>query len=187
MGSRRVGQEVRVLGLPRSDPRRQRPMRRCGRPGHGVDGDSILRGRCGRRRDGWLRPGLWTIDDVGLLHRQRREPMLPSGCQVRQWRVHPSPPDGHSRGRQAASDERIGTGRRGPRLGAAQTQRHPRSETNPCIGTLLLPRRALSEVREPRATRYRHPRDLQHLRQRRPFGRSDPHVRLPRLDPHPTP
>ena len=51
-------------------------------------------------------------------------------------------------------------------------------------GTLLLPRRALSQVRQPRAPRHRHPRDLQGLHAGRPerAGRAD--VRLPRRDPH---
>ena len=49
---------------------------------------------------------------------------------------------------------------------------------------LLLPRRALSEVRQPGAARHRHARDLQRLHARRAERRAGPAVRLPRRDAH---
>jgi succinate dehydrogenase / fumarate reductase flavoprotein subunit len=93
----------------------------------GDDGDSsfpadaviVASGGCGLI----LRP----LDDVDGLHRQRGQPLLPRRRQVRQRRVHPSPSDRHSGRRQAATDERVGSRRRGPRVGAAQTAGLPRS------------------------------------------------------------
>ena len=46
-----------------------------------------------------------------------------AGGQVRQRRVHPGPPHGHPRRRQAAADQRERPRRRGPRVGAAASRR----------------------------------------------------------------
>ncbi len=97
------------------------PRRR--RPRHGLDGDPRLSRRRGRRGDGRLRFDLRSQHDERVLHRQCRESLFSGGCQIRQRRIHPGAPDGDSRQRQAAFDERIGSRRRGPRLGAPKTAR----------------------------------------------------------------
>ena len=51
-----------------------------------------------------------------------------------------------------------------------QDPRDPKTDSR--SRALLLPRRALPEVRQPRAARHRHARDLQRLRQRRAERRS---------------
>ena len=56
---------------------------------------------------GRLRADLRPLDDVDGLHRQRGQPLLSGRREVRQRRVHPGAPHGHSRRRQAAADERI--------------------------------------------------------------------------------
>ena len=87
----------------------------------------VVPGRRRDRRHGRLRADLRPLDHVDGLHRQRGQPLLPGGRQVRQRRVHPGPSDGHSGRRQAAADERIGPRRRGPRVGAAQAAGPARS------------------------------------------------------------
>ena len=149
------------------DARRQRRLPRLRRPGPGDDGNSRLPGRCRDRRLRRLRPDLRPLDDVDGLHRQRRQPLLSGRREIRQRRVHPGPSHGHARRRQAAADERKCPRRRGPRVGAAQAARPARSEADSRGRALLLPRRALSEIRQPRAARHRHPRDFQRLHRRR--------------------
>ncbi len=51
----------------------------------------------------------------------------------------------------------------GGRVWVPRKPQDPRSEANPRSRALLLPGRALSQVRQPGAARHRHPRDLQRL------------------------
>ena len=116
----RQGEEVRVLGFPGPDPRRQRRLPRRVAQDLVTMEIRAFPGRRGDRRHRRAGPDLRPLDDVDGLHRQRRQPLLSVGGEVRQRRVHPGPSHGHSRRRQAAADERIGPRRRGPRVGAAQ-------------------------------------------------------------------
>ena len=50
---------------------------------------------------------------------------VPGRRQVRQRRVHPGPPDGHPRRRQAAADERVGPRRRAAACGCRARRRTP--------------------------------------------------------------
>ena len=71
-----------------------------------------------------LRFDLRPQHDVHGLHRQRRQPLfLQPAPEVWQRRVHPGASHGHSRGRQAAFDERIRSRRRRPCLGPAHGRR----------------------------------------------------------------
>ena len=93
---------------------------------------------------------------------------LPGRRQVRQRRVHPGPSHRHPRRRQAAADERKSARGEGGRVWVPRKPQDPRDPQDDSRGrALLLPRRALSEVRQPRAARHRHARDLQRLHRRR--------------------
>ena len=74
----------------------------------------------------------------------------------------------------------------GGRVWVPRKPQDPRDPlTIPEARALLLPRRALSEVRQPRAARHRHARDFRHLRERRAERREGSAVRLSRPDAHP--
>ncbi len=164
--------------------RRQRRLPRRGRAGPGDDGNPRLSGRRRGHRLGRLRADLRPLDDVDGLHRQRRQPHVSGRREVRQCRVHPGASHGHSRCRQAAADERKRSRRRRPRVGAAQAARPTPREGDSRERALLLPRRALPEVRQPGAARHRHARDLQRLHARRAERREGSAVRLSRPDAH---
>ena len=121
----RAGHEVRVLGLPRPDPRRQGRLPRRGRPGPRQHGDPRLPGRCGDPRHRRLGVIFGQSTNSTICTGRPARAGLPGRREVRQRRVHPGPPDRHPRRRQAPADERERPRRRRPRLGAAQEGRHP--------------------------------------------------------------
>ena len=131
----------------------------------------------GHRR---VRHDLRPVDQLRGVQRKRGQPPLSGRRRVRQSRVRTGPPDGRPRGRQAAADQRERPRRGRAHLGPAQAARSPPAAGNPRNGPLLLPRRTLSEIRQSRPARHRHPRDLQRLHRRglERAGRS--HVRLSR-------
>ena len=94
--------------------------------------------------------------------------------------VHPTC---HSRRRQAAPHVRVGPRRRRPRLGSAHSRRQAPRQADPRVRALLLPRGVVSQVRQPRPARRRHPRHSQGRLRARPRHRRPAHG-LPRPHPH---
>ncbi len=125
LGSGRANPQVRIVGFPRAGARRAGPLPGLRRPGHDYDGNPGHSGRrpgAGHRR---LRADVRPIDQLDGLHGQRRQPHVPGRRPICQRRVHPGPPDGHSRGRQAAADQRKRPRRRRPAVGAPHAARSP--------------------------------------------------------------
>ena len=88
-------------------------------------GDPRLPGRRpdpGHRR---LRADLRPLDQLDGLQRQRGQPGVPGRRALRQRRVHPGPSHGHSRGRQAAADQRERRGE-GGRIWVPRKPQDPR-------------------------------------------------------------
>ncbi len=104
----------------------------------------------------------WAFDEFGGLHRLGAIRVVSAGRRLRQRRIHPGASDGDSRGRQAALDERIGSGRRRARLGPAKSGGEARAQEHSGSRAILFSGRVVSEVRKPCAARYRHAGDPPH-------------------------
>ena len=168
LGSRRQSHEVRILGFSWPDARRQRRLPRLRRPRPGDDGDSRLPGRCRRRS----RSG-----GCGLIYGRSTMSMACTGSAVSRAfqagakygnaefiQVHPTAVPGADKLRLMSESAR-GEGGRVWVPRKPQDPRDPQADSGE--RALLLPRRAVSEVRQPRAARHRHPRNFQRLHARR--------------------
>ncbi len=146
---------------PDRDPRRRR-----GGPGH--------RG---------LRQRLLPVDQRQGLQRHRHLAGAQARCLLRQSLLHPDPSDLHPAERgipvQAHADERV-VAERWPGLGAEAGGRRPVAGPDSRIGSGLLPRAPLPQLRQPRASRHRVARGEDGLR-RVPRCRAGGPRRLSRL------
>ncbi len=108
---------------------------------------------------------------------------LSARALLRQRRIHSGPSHVHSGRGQAAADVGVGARRRRTRLGSEDAGRQARSEIDSAERAMVLPRRVVSEVRQPGAARHRDARDLQsrvraqprHRRQADGLSRPDAH------------
>ena len=168
LGSRRQGEEVRVLGFPRAGARRQRRVPRAASAQDMVtmeirafpaDAVIVASGGCG------LIYGKSTMSMACTGSAASR--CFQDGAKYANGEFIQVHPDGRAGRRQAAADERKRSRRRRPRVGAATAARPASAQADSRERTLLLSRGALSQVRQPRAARHRHARDLQRLHRRR--------------------
>ena len=113
----RVSKARRLDVFVRGHRRRRRLPRhlRHGPALHGSENVPRGRGHFLHRRH---RRHFWTLDQLRGVHRLGAVRSVSAGRRLRQRRIHPGPSDGHSRGRQAPLDERIGARRRRPCVGA---------------------------------------------------------------------
>jgi hypothetical protein len=183
-GKRRAGHQVRVLGFPGPD------LGRVTASAAAASGRIWSRWRSARfRRTPWSGHGRLRSCSTAAATMSmsctgaRRAGAFQAGAKYANGefiQVHPTAIPGADKLRLMSESARGEGGGSGCRA----SRRIPRIRGNTRIGTVLLPGRALSEVRQPGAARHRDAGDLRHLRERRVERRERQDVRLPGSDPH---
>ena len=120
---------------------------------------------------GGIGADLRQVHQLGGLHRIGAIRALPAGRLLRERRVHSGSSHLHSRRRQAAAHVGVGARRRRTRVGSEDRGRQARSEIDSRERALVFPRRVVSQVRQPRAARRGHARDLQSCLRAQPWHR----------------
>ena len=182
--SHRPRDEVRRLGVRRRREGRRGPLRRLTALDLRTMKAKGVQGRRGHARDRRTGPALRPVHEQPHQLRLRRGRRLHGRRALRQRRVHPDPPDGHPRRRQAPPHERVRARRRRPRVGAAPPGRQSRAAPDSRAERFYFLEEKYPSTTQPRAARRREPRDPQRVREPRSRrGRQD--VRLPRPHAHP--